>query len=159
MTTGAGTAVLNEAQLEAWGRSIGAAVETPVVFALRGDLGAGKSVFARSVARGAGVEVPMPSPTYNLLFQYSGSRATIYHLDLYRLDDPDEVWEIGWSELGEGDQIVLVEWPERAEALLPHDRWEIRIEAPSAGASVREVTAHRLGAAPPIPLPEAAVQT
>lgn len=94
---------------------------------MRGDLGAGKSVLARAIARGAGVSGPMPSPTFNLLYRYTGTRGTVVHLDLYRLESEDDVWELGWRELGVGDEIVLAEWPERAESLLPTDRWEITI--------------------------------
>jgi tRNA threonylcarbamoyladenosine biosynthesis protein TsaE len=61
----------------------------------------------------------MPSPTYNLLFTTSAAGVTVHHLDLYRLEDPDDVWELGWEELGQGEQLVLIEWPERAESLLP----------------------------------------
>jgi tRNA threonylcarbamoyladenosine biosynthesis protein TsaE len=124
-----------------------------VVIALRGDLGAGKSVLARAIARGAGVQGPMPSPTFNLVYRYTGKRATIVHLDLYRLNDEDDVWELGWRELGTGDEIVLAEWPERAESLLPADRWEIRIE-PGPTADLRRITiasAGNVGPLPPFP--------
>jgi tRNA threonylcarbamoyladenosine biosynthesis protein TsaE len=140
-------------------------VRTPVVIALRGELGAGKSVLARAVARGAGVRTAMPSPTFNLLFRYETPRGiTISHLDLYRLEDPEEVWELGWRELGEGNEIVLIEWPERAEELLPAVRWDITLE-PGSSESTRVVTAyghghgyehgheHGRGVALPHPLP------
>jgi len=126
-------------------------VQTPVVFALRGELGAGKSVLARAIAHGAGVDAAMPSPTFNLLFQYQTPTRIINHLDLYRLEDPKEVWELGWSELGEADQIVLIEWPERAEALLPEPRWDIRIEPVSNNPLLRTVTATPVSDAPEIP--------
>lgn len=115
-----------------------------MVIALRGDLGAGKSVLARAIARGAGVTGPMPSPTFNLVYRYTGKRATIVHLDLYRLELEDDVWELGWRELGTGDEIVLAEWPERAETLLPPDRWEIHIQ-PGATEQLRDVTTIAFG--------------
>lgn len=128
----AAPAILSEPALEAWGRAVGEAavagsVALPLVVVLRGPLGAGKSVLARAVARGAGVETPMPSPTYNLLFTYDTGDLVVHHLDLYRLDDPDDVWELGWDELGQGREVVLIEWPERAESLLPADRWDVRL--------------------------------
>jgi tRNA threonylcarbamoyladenosine biosynthesis protein TsaE len=145
-------AELTEAELIAWGERLGAAVAPPVFIALRGELGAGKSVLARAIARGAGVTAPMPSPTYNLLFRYDArSGATVAHLDLYRLDSPDDVWELGWREVGAGREIVLVEWPERAEALLPADRWDIHLEAPHASSPVRTLSVRRRGAAPALP--------
>ncbi|HEX2190066.1 MAG TPA: tRNA (adenosine(37)-N6)-threonylcarbamoyltransferase complex ATPase subunit type 1 TsaE [Longimicrobiaceae bacterium] len=121
-------AELTEEELVAWGERVGAAVEVPAVFALRGDLGAGKSTLARAIARGAGVEGPVPSPTFNLLFRYETARAAVHHLDLYRLERPDDVWELGWAELGGGPELVLIEWPERADTHLPSPRWEVRLE-------------------------------
>jgi tRNA threonylcarbamoyladenosine biosynthesis protein TsaE len=122
-------AELTESELISWGERIGREVEAPVVIALRGDLGAGKSTLARAVARGAGVEGSIPSPTFNLLFRYDAGRGrSVVHLDLYRLTDPEEVWELGWSELPEPNEIVLIEWPERAEALLPAPRWDVSLE-------------------------------
>lgn len=146
-----------ESALEAWGGAIGAAavggeVGLPLVLALRGELGAGKSVVARAVARGVGVAGPMPSPTYNLLFTYDGAGdVTVHHLDLYRIEDPDELWELGWRELAEGRRVVMVEWPERAESLMPADRWDVAL-APVPGAPLlRRVRVRRMGDAPAIP--------
>jgi tRNA A37 threonylcarbamoyladenosine biosynthesis protein TsaE len=193
--TAAVHAVLDQPALEAWGRSVGAAVVAgeiapPLTVVLRGPLGAGKSVLARAIARGAGVSGPMPSPTYNLVFTYEGSghdadseRAggpgaggaagdrggaegagpvVVNHLDLYRLEHPDDVWELGWRELGEGRQIVLVEWPERAEALLPPDRWEARLsfldDDGGEAASLRRLEVRRLGGAPGVPSPPVGVR-
>jgi len=155
---------MSEAALEAWGRSIGARAVArqalPLVLALRGPLGAGKSVLARAVARGAGVDGPMPSPTYNLRFTYPGRDGVeVDHLDLYRIEDPDDVWELAWETLGEGARIVLIEWPERAETLLPPDRWDVILsfgsgDDPPAHA-LRRVELTRRGSAPDIPRPPA----
>ncbi len=120
--------------------------------ALQGELGAGKSVLARAIARGAGVSAAMPSPTFNLMFRYPTVRGPeIVHIDLYRLDDPEQVWELGWRELGTEDEIVIVEWPERAESLLPRHRWDVHLRAPSADSHLREVRARSTGDAPPLP--------
>lgn len=144
--------ILSEEDLALWGRRIGEWVETPVVLALQGPLGAGKSVLARAVARGAGVEGSLPSPTFNLLFRYPGRGTTqVVHMDLYRLRDPEELWELGWEEVGHGDEIVLLEWPERAGDLLPPDRWEIRLRPPTPGALSREVEVVRWGSPPHLP--------
>ena len=140
-----GPYVLDEAQMVEWGRGIGSSVATPVIIALRGDLGAGKSVLARAIARGAGIDAPMPSPTFNLLFEYEHGGRTVSHLDLYRLEDANEVWELGWRELGEGDQIVLIEWPERAEALLPEPRWDIYLDPIDDDPLKRRVSLESVG--------------
>jgi tRNA threonylcarbamoyladenosine biosynthesis protein TsaE len=140
-------------QLQQWGHEIGVTVRTPVVLALRGELGAGKSVLARAVARGAGVVGALPSPTFNLLFRYETPQGRVVsHLDLYRLEDPNEVWELGWRELGEGNEIVVIEWPERAEALLPTRRWDVHIE-PGSTTETRTISAAPVNDPPPLPGP------
>jgi tRNA threonylcarbamoyl adenosine modification protein YjeE len=121
-------ATLTEPQLAAWGEAIGRAAGTPLVMALDGDLGAGKSTLARAIARGAGVEGEVPSPTFNLAFRYDTPRVTLHHLDLYRLERMDDVWELGWSELGAPGDVVLIEWADNAEPILPRPRWEVRLE-------------------------------
>lgn len=137
-----------------WGEAVGRSVRAPVWFALRGELGAGKSVLARAIARGAGVRSAMPSPTFNLVFQYDVPGGTrVWHLDLFRITSPDDVWELGWREIGGAGDIVLVEWPERAESYLPPDRWDIRLEASPTDPDLRTVTGRAEGSAPPVPAP------
>jgi tRNA threonylcarbamoyladenosine biosynthesis protein TsaE len=144
---------LTELELEAWGRRIGEEAERPLILALRGALGAGKSVLARAVARGAGVAGSMPSPTFNLVYRYEpDAGGVVYHLDLYRLEDAEEVWELGWREIGEGDQIVMIEWPERAEHLLPEPRWDVEL-AMEADATRRTIVARPVSAPPALPAP------
>ena len=144
-------AVLTEEALVRWGRRIGAEARTPLVIALRGDLGAGKTTLARAVAQGAGVQGDVPSPTYNLVFRYPAPRGVdLHHLDLYRLEHPDEVWELGWDELGRDGDLVLIEWPDRAESLLPIPRWEVAI-AEEGDPETRRVSATAVGE--PLPLP------
>jgi tRNA threonylcarbamoyladenosine biosynthesis protein TsaE len=141
-----------ESELAGWGRRVGAETERPVVLALHGELGAGKSVLARAIARGAGVVGELPSPTFNLLFRYEGANGVeVVHIDLYRLESEDEVWELGWAELGEGRQIVLIEWAERAGSLLPRDRWDIYLEV--TGERERSLRGVRAGQAPGLPHP------
>jgi len=144
-------AELSEAQMVAWGERIGREARTPLVIALRGDLGAGKSTLARAIAHGAGVAGDVPSPTFNLVYRYDTPRGVqVAHLDLYRLEDPGEVWELGWDELGAPGDLVLIEWPQRAEALLPAPRWEVEIEDFGEPA-VRRMHAHPVGDPPPLP--------
>lgn len=144
--------ILSEEELVRWGDRIGREVHGPVFLGLKGPLGAGKSVLARAVARGAGVEGPIPSPTFNLVFRYPTRKGVpLVHMDLYRIESGSELWELGWEELGDAGEIVLVEWPERAEALLPHDRWEILLAIPEKGSVLREVGVSRFGNPPTIP--------
>ena len=84
---------------------------------LSGDLGAGKSVVARGVARALGVAGPMPSPTFTLMIPYQGEKR-VYHFDLYRLSGPDEFYAAGLDEWFGGTGVCLVEWPETVELSL-----------------------------------------
>jgi tRNA threonylcarbamoyl adenosine modification protein YjeE len=144
--------ILSETELIRWGEQVGRQVSPPLFVGLRGGLGAGKSVLARAIARGAGVEETMPSPTFNLVFRYATPQGNgVVHMDLYRLRRSDELWELGWEELGAEDEIVLVEWPERAGELLPSDRWDVELSMPREGGDVREVRVTRVGDPPHLP--------
>jgi tRNA threonylcarbamoyladenosine biosynthesis protein TsaE len=146
--------ILTERQLAAWGHRVGQAVGTPVFLGLRGPLGAGKSVLARAVARGAGVRGALPSPTFNLVFRYSADRGIyVVHMDLYRIGDPDELLELGWEELGAPDELILVEWSERAGEQLPEDRWEIELAPVQGTVLLRALSLRRHGFPPDLPDP------
>jgi tRNA threonylcarbamoyladenosine biosynthesis protein TsaE len=117
----------SEEQTSALARELAQRLPPGSVLCLVGDLGAGKTVFARGFARGLCIEEPVTSPTFTLVNSYEGrmpdgSRRTLHHFDLYRLTDPEELHDIGWEEYFDGEAICLVEWPERAGALLPADR-------------------------------------
>lgn len=94
----------------------------------------------------------LPSPSFNLLFRYPSPRGIqVVHMDLYRISRPEELWELGWEEIGACDELVLVEWCERAGDLLPRDRWEIELRP--AGRELREVLVTSVGQPPPLPWP------
>lgn len=95
---------------------------------LYGDLGAGKSVLARGIARGLGIEGPMPSPTFTLMIPYeSATRRKLYHFDLYRLADPEEYYAAGLDEFVGGDGVAVVEWPQMAD-LQPLPALELELQ-------------------------------
>lgn len=144
---------LTEKELTSWGRRIGRDVRTPVFIGISGPLGAGKSVLARAVARGAGVRETMPSPTFNILFRYeTGNGGAVIHADLYRLRSADELGGIGWEDVvGDEMAVVLVEWPERAGKELPADRWEIDLGFPRRGPGLRQVEVRSCGDPPALP--------
>lgn len=105
-----------EAQTLELGIQLGRLLEQPALILLQGDLGAGKSVLARGIARGLGVDpqVPITSPTFTLMNHYQ-ARLDLYHFDLYRLCGPDELLDIGFDDFAFGSGVALVEWPERLE--------------------------------------------
>lgn len=105
---------------------------------LNGELGAGKSTFARAFIRAAGHEGAVPSPTYTLVEPYSLARGNIYHVDLYRVSDEEELRYLGWNELDDGCRIV--EWPDRAPGLVEQADLSIRFSYEGDGRNV-EVTA------------------
>jgi tRNA threonylcarbamoyladenosine biosynthesis protein TsaE len=114
------------AETEKIGALLATLLEPGDFIALRGDLGAGKTRFARGVATGLGIgaEIPVTSPTYTLLNIYAG-RLPLYHFDLYRLGGDDDVVDLGFTDYFCGDGVSLVEWPERLCAELPPERLEI----------------------------------
>jgi tRNA threonylcarbamoyladenosine biosynthesis protein TsaE len=114
-----GRVALTHAELTAWGERFGQASRAPLVVTLAGDLGAGKTTLAQAICRGYGVAEPVTSPTYALVHQYASPRGPVYHLDLYRLEDPRELENLGWDDVVGAHALVLVEWPERAGARLP----------------------------------------
>ena len=105
---------------------------------LTGDLGAGKSVLARGLARGLGITQAMPSPTFTLMAAYRG-RIPFYHFDLYRLEGPDEYFEAGLDEFIGGDGAAAIEWPEQA-GLAFDQCLEVTIERAPDDDDAREVT-------------------
>ena len=97
------------------------------VVTLSGDLGAGKTTFARALIRHlAGEEIDVPSPTFTLMQAYDLPRFSVVHADLYRVTAPSELIEIGFADAADG-AVVLVEWPERAADLMPADRLDIAL--------------------------------
>jgi tRNA threonylcarbamoyladenosine biosynthesis protein TsaE len=103
------------AKLGAW---LAESAQPGAVIALSGELGAGKTTLARGFIRQLlGADVETPSPTFTLVQAYDGPDFPVYHFDLYRLKHPDEVWELGWEDIGDG--VALVEWPQQAGANLP----------------------------------------
>ncbi len=102
-------------------------LETPVVIALHGNLGAGKTCFTQGLAQAAGVVEPVCSPTYTLISEYQGA-VPFHHIDLYRLSGPQEALDLGLDEYLETDGITVIEWAERAGELIPPDAIHIRLE-------------------------------
>src|SRR5579884_2619600 len=131
----------NEQAMATFAVDIACALEPGDLITLSGDLGAGKTTFARALirylARDPAIEVP--SPSFTLIQNYDLPRFPLVHADLYRLGGTAELAELGFDDLPEG-AVVLMEWPDRAAEVLPPDRLDITFTlAPQLGAEVRNV--------------------
>lgn len=122
----------NEAQTAAIASNLAPEITPGTTICLHGDLGAGKSVFARALIRNlcGNAELDVPSPTFTLVQEYDSSTGTIYHFDLYRLKNAEEVYELGWED-AIADGIALIEWPERLGHLMPSNTINIIFEISS----------------------------
>lgn len=115
-------------ELRHWGEDFGRSLKAPALVTLEGELGAGKTTLAQSICRGVGIREDVTSPTFALVNEYEVGGITVYHLDLYRLRGPDDLTNIGWDDIVNSGQIVLVEWPERAGNRMPPDAIRVRLE-------------------------------
>lgn len=121
-----------------------------LVIALAGDLGAGKTTFTQIAAAALGVKRPVTSPTFALVSEYplpSGQR--LVHMDLYRLSSPDELDGLGFEEYLLSDDMVFIEWPDRAGEMLPEERLDINISLADGSPSLRKIEFSYRGANPP----------
>jgi tRNA threonylcarbamoyladenosine biosynthesis protein TsaE len=125
------------------GARIGQQAEAGDVLALWGELGSGKTLFARGIAQGMGVpqQVPVTSPTFTIINEYEG-RLRLYHLDLYRLTTIEELETLPWREVIYGTGVAVIEWPDRMGRLLPENRWDITIEFLDEDRRVISLAAH-----------------
>ena len=98
------------------------------VIALRGDLGTGKTALTRFLAQALGVREHITSPTYTIVREYRSGRLPHYHFDVYRIEDPEEMFELGYEEYFYGDGLCVIEWADRIAELLPEDTLDIRLE-------------------------------
>lgn len=110
------------------GRKIGEKAMPGTVYALTGDLGAGKTVFTKGLAFGLGITEHVSSPTFTILQVYEGGRCPFYHFDVYRIGALSEMDEIGYEDCFYGDGVCLVEWANLVSGLLPEHYTEIRID-------------------------------
>ncbi len=113
-------------ETEALGRRLGALLRAGDIVALSGELGTGKTVFARGIAAGAGASGYVASPTFTIIREYRGP-TPVYHVDLYRLDRPRQLDDLGLDDLLDGTGIMVIEWAEKALPLLPAEHLWVTI--------------------------------
>lgn len=118
------------------GMELGAHLLPGTVVGLIGALGSGKTCLAQGICRGLGVEEYVTSPSFVLIHEYEG-RLPVYHFDLYRLREAEELFDLGYEEYFYGDGVCLVEWAERAASLWPEDAVEVHLN--DLGAEMREI--------------------
>lgn len=111
------------------------------VFCFFGDLGVGKTIFSQGFAKGLGVDDIVNSPTFTIVKEYDNGRLPLYHFDVYRIGDVDEMEEIGYNEMVYGDGVCLIEWANLIEEILPDHYQKITIEKDlEKGTDYRKIT-------------------
>ncbi len=119
--------IKNEKEAEELGMQLADRLAPGAVIALTGDLGAGKTTFTKAVARGLGITDMVTSPTFTIIQEYEGGRLPLYHFDVYRLEDAEELYELGYEEYFYGEGVCVIEWADRIEDFLPKDSIRIHI--------------------------------
>ncbi len=109
------------------GEKLGKIASSGQVITLSGDLGVGKTVFAKGFAKGLGIDEPITSPTFTILQEYNTGRLPLYHFDVYRVSDPCEMYEVGFDDYLYGNGVCLIEWAELIKDILPTNIISINI--------------------------------
>lgn len=111
------------------------------IYCLNGELGVGKTVFVKGFASGLGIEDPVVSPTFTILQEYRSGRLPLFHFDVYRIEDPDELYELGYEEYFFGDGVTMIEWSTLVAELIPNDAVRVLIKKDlSKGTDYRKIT-------------------
>ena len=127
--------IKNEQETRKFGMKLGAGAKAGDVIALIGDLGTGKTTLTKYIAEGLGITEYIKSPTFNIIKEYRSGRLPLFHFDVYRIADVDEMFEIGYEEYFFGDGVCVIEWADIVEEIIPEDALTIRI---SMGGSENE---------------------
>lgn len=120
--------IKNEEETKKFGEKLCEKLTAGSIVALTGDLGTGKTTLTKAIATGLGVTDVITSPTFNIVKQYDSGRLSLYHFDVYRIGDVDEMYEIGYEEYFFGDGVCVIEWADLIEEIIPDDAVRIEIE-------------------------------
>ena len=127
------------------GKNLGEQAKAGQIFCLNGDLGVGKTVFTQGFAKGLGIEENVNSPTFTIIQVYEEGRIPLYHFDVYRIGDPEEMYEIGYEEYFFGEGVCLIEWSKLIEELIPEEAINIEIDKNlEKGVDYRKITVEGL---------------
>ncbi len=135
----------DQAATEEFGAALAARCRGGLLVFLHGQLGAGKTTLVRGFLRATGHSGPVKSPTYTLVEPYTTRHGNLYHLDLYRLADAEELEWIGIRDLLEDENTCLIEWPEQGAGILPEPDLHVYLQAEGEGRKVRAEAATRRG--------------
>ncbi len=128
------------------GMKLGQEAKAGDVFTLIGDLGVGKTVFTKGIGAGLGIVEDISSPTFTIIQQYDDGRIPLYHFDVYRIGDVEEMFELGYEDYFYGNGLTLIEWANLIEEILPTRRKEITIEKNlDLGFDYRKITIKEVG--------------
>ncbi len=134
------TETFSEKETFELGYELGKKAKAGSVYCLDGDLGAGKTVFTKGFAAGMGITEDVSSPTFMIVQEYDGGEMNLYHFDVYRIADPDEMFDIGFEEYLSKEGVCLIEWSCIIEDILPENCIKIRITRdPSKGFDYRKI--------------------
>ena len=129
-----------------FGKSLGESAAPGTVYTLIGDLGVGKTVLTQGLAKGLEIDEPISSPTFTIVQVYEEGRLPLYHFDVYRIGDVEEMDEIGYEDYFYGEGVTLIEWANLIEEILPESYTEIKIEKDlEKGFDYRKITVTSVG--------------
>ena len=124
-------------ELEYLGNRLSQLVQPGDFLALDGDLGAGKTLLTQGIAQGLAVTEEISSPTFTIIHEYESGRLPLYHMDVYRLKQPEEMYDLGYEEYFYGEGVTVVEWAQIIEPLLPDDYLGMEIVVVPEGRELR----------------------
>lgn len=129
-----------------FGKCLGESAKAGTVYTLIGDLGVGKTVLTQGLAKGLEIQEPISSPTFTIVQVYEDGRMPLYHFDVYRIGDVEEMEEIGYEDYFYGEGVTLIEWANLIEEILPEQYTEIKIEKDlEKGFDYRKITVTSIG--------------
>ena len=129
-----------------FGKRLGEEAKAGEIYTLIGDLGVGKTVFTQGLAKGLEISEPISSPTFTIVQVYEEGRLPLYHFDVYRIGDVEEMEEIGYEDYFYGEGVSLIEWANLIEEILPEKYTEIKIEKDlEKGFDYRKITVTSIG--------------
>jgi tRNA threonylcarbamoyladenosine biosynthesis protein TsaE len=128
-----------------FGKKLGAVLKSGDIISLSGDLGTGKTALTNGIARSLGIDSYITSPTFTLVNEYEG-RLPLYHFDVYRISDPDEMFDIGFEEYINSEGITIIEWGEQINDILPKEIIRVNIKKNiNKGFDIREIVIEFIG--------------